>query len=89
MEEKNELKIGDHFRVTGFDNAGRAYRNRLLAMGLTPGTEFIIDRFAPLGDPIIISIRGYKLSLRSDELKVLLLDRVKPCKPCKGCHSCD
>jgi ferrous iron transport protein A len=86
MEEKNELKVGDHVRVTGFDNAGRAYRKRLLAMGLTPGTEFIIDRFAPLGDPIIISIRGYKLSLRSDELRVLLLDRVNPCK---GCHSCD
>jgi ferrous iron transport protein A len=84
--QKNELKVGDRVRVVGFDNEGRAYRNRLLAMGLTPGTEFTIDRFAPMGDPMIISIRGYKLSIRSDELRVLILDRVNPCK---GCHSCD
>jgi ferrous iron transport protein A len=84
--QKNELKVGDRVRVVGFDNEGRAYRNRLLSMGLTPGTEFTIDRFAPMGDPMIISIRGYKLSIRSDELRVLILDRVNPCK---GCHSCD
>jgi ferrous iron transport protein A len=86
MKQMNTFKVGDRIRVTGFDSDGRAYRKRLLAMGLTPGTEFTIDRFAPMGDPIIISIRGYKLSIRSEELQALLLDHVDLCK---GCHSCD
>jgi Fe2+ transport system protein FeoA len=36
-------------------------------MGLTVGTEFEIVRFAPLGDPLEVKIRGYHLSLRKRE----------------------
>ena len=70
------LAIGDRARIPGFDNAGRAYRKRLLAMGLTPGTEFIVSRFAPMGDPVQIKLRGFSLSLRKDEARVLLLEAV-------------
>ena len=70
------LAIGDRARITGFDNAGRAYRKRLLAMGLTPGTEFIVSRFAPMGDSVQIKLRGFSLSLRKDEARVLLLEAV-------------
>ncbi len=48
------LSVGDDARIIGFDKSGKAYRKRLLAMGLTPGTEFQVTRFAPLGDPIEI-----------------------------------
>ena len=44
---------------------------RLLEMGLTPGTEIQIVRFAPLGDPIDIKIRGYHLSVRRQEAEVI------------------
>ena len=44
---------------------------RLLEMGLTPGTEIEIVRFAPLGDPIDIKIRGYHLSVRRQEAEVI------------------
>lgn len=44
---------------------------RLLEMGLTPGTEIEIVRFAPMGDPIDIKIRGYHLSLRHQEAEVI------------------
>ena len=44
---------------------------RLLEMGLTPGTEIEIVRFAPMGDPIDIKIRGYHLSLRRREADVI------------------
>lgn len=40
---------------------------RLLEMGLTPGVEFELIGIAPLGDPIEIAIRGYRLSLRKSE----------------------
>jgi Fe2+ transport system protein FeoA len=36
-------------------------------MGLTPGTEVEVVRFAPLGDPMEIRVRGYALSIRKDD----------------------
>ncbi len=52
----------------------KAYKKKLLAMGLTPGTEFTVTRVAPLGDPIEILVRGFKLSLRKDEAAALIVE---------------
>ena len=62
-----ELQVGDAGRVSGFEEGGRSYRKKLLAMGLTPGTSFSVTRVAPMGDPVEIAVRGFKLSLRKDE----------------------
>jgi len=70
------LAVGDRGKIIGFDNSGKAYRKRLLAMGLTPGTDFIVTRFAPLGDPVEIKIRGFSLTLRKNEADVLLIEKV-------------
>ncbi|MFZ4502762.1 MAG: ferrous iron transport protein A [Methylococcaceae bacterium] len=71
-----QLKTGDFAKITGFNEAGKAYRKRLLAMGLTPGTLFSITRFAPLGDPIEIKLRGFSLTLRKAEAASLLIEKV-------------
>ena len=42
-------------------------RGRLLEMGLLVGTPVELVRFAPLGDPVEIKVRGYHLSLRKHE----------------------
>lgn len=70
-----DLAVGEHGRVLGFAPGSRAYRGRLLAMGLTPGTEFAVVRFAPLGDPVEIHVRGFALSLRRSEASMLLVER--------------
>ncbi len=70
------LAIGDHGKIAGFDKTGKAYRKRLLAMGLTPGTDFVVTRFAPLGDPVEIKVRGFSLTLRKNEAAVLLIDKI-------------
>jgi len=57
------LSVGDRGRVSGMDLPGEQ-KQRLLEMGLTVGTEFQVVRFAPLGDPLEIKVRGYHLSLR-------------------------
>ena len=44
-----------------------AYRSRLLEMGLLVGTPVQLVRFAPLGDPVEIKVRGYHLTLRKQE----------------------
>lgn len=40
---------------------------RLMEMGLTPGVEFELIGVAPLGDPLELELRGYRLSLRKSE----------------------
>lgn len=70
-----DLATGDTGRVTGFGQGSRAYRRKLLAMGLTPGTTFTVTRFAPMGDPVQIRVRGFALSLRKDEAAALQVER--------------
>ena len=48
-------------------------RGRLLEMGLLVGTAIELVRFAPLGDPVEIKIRGYHLSLRRHEAELILV----------------
>ena len=43
------------------------HRGRLLEMGLLVGTPIQLVRFAPLGDPIEIKVRGYNLTIRKHE----------------------
>lgn len=42
-------------------------RRRLFDMGVTPGVDIIIEKVAPLGDPIQINLRNYELTLRKSE----------------------
>ena len=61
-----DMHVGDTGRVVEFDKSFLPYRQKMLAMGLTPGTEFTVIRIAPLGDPIEIRVRGTdRAALRS------------------------
>lgn len=62
-----QLALGKKAVVTGLLAESRPFRRKLLAMGLTPGCEVEIVRVAPLGDPMEISLRGFRLSLRRVE----------------------
>lgn len=70
-----DMKVGDRGRVADYDQSFLPYRHKLLAMGLTPGTEFKIIRIAPLGDPVEIRVRDTDLSLRRDEIAGLRIER--------------
>lgn len=48
-------------------------RGRLLEMGLLVGTTIELVRFAPLGDPVEIKVRGYNLTLRKNEAEQILV----------------
>ena len=49
------------------------HRARLLEMGLLVGTPVELVRFAPLGDPVEIRVRGYHLSLRRHEAELVMV----------------
>lgn len=76
MTRLKDLQVGDRARVCGYSAAGGAYRRKLLSLGLTPGVEFVIQRVAPLGDPMEIRVRGYALSLRKSEASALDVEKV-------------
>jgi ferrous iron transport protein A len=76
MTSLKMLMTGDSARIVGFDKSGSAYRKKLLAMGLTPGTVFTITRYAPMGDPVEIKLRGFSLSLRKNEASVLMIEKL-------------
>jgi len=71
-----DMQVGESGKVTAIRKGEKAYRRKLLAMGLTPGTEFNIVRYAPMGDPIEIKVRGFALSLRKEEADALLVEKV-------------
>ncbi len=62
----SELGIGERCVVMKVNGEG-AIRRRLFDMGVTPGTEILLRKKAPLGDPLEIKIRGYELTLRKAE----------------------
>ena len=72
----SELKVGHKARIIALFAGNKVYRQRLIAMGLIPGTEFVVSRMAPLGDPIEIEVRGFALSLRKDEANILQIETV-------------
>lgn len=49
-------------------------RARLMEMGLLVGTKVELVRFAPLGDPVEIKVRGYNLTLRKSEAEQILVN---------------
>jgi ferrous iron transport protein A len=68
-----DLSPGEGAKVVGYEKAEPAYKAKLLSMGLTKGVEVRLIKRAPLGDPIELEVRGYRLSLRKDEAGTLIL----------------
>lgn len=51
----------------------RAFRRRLMELGLVPGTAVVLRQVAPLGDPLELEVRGCRLSIRRREAAAVLL----------------
>ncbi len=66
-----DLKSGEMAEITGYTLGNAAYRAKLLALGLTRGLQLKVVNVAPLGDPFELAVRGYHLSLRREEVKVI------------------
>ena len=66
MKTLRETKIGCTARVVKVHGEG-AVRRRIMDMGITRGVEIKINKVAPLGDPLEVTVRGYELSLRKED----------------------
>lgn len=70
----SELPVGQGGTIVALGVRG-PLRRRLLALGLIPGEAIIVVRVAPLGDPLEIELKGYRLSLRKAEAGEILVTR--------------
>ena len=61
-----DIPLGGTAVVAGVEGP-RAFRRRLLEMGLVPGTSVRVVTVAPLGDPLQIEVRGGQWSIRKAE----------------------
>lgn len=69
-----DLKMGERCRVVRIDGDGPV-ACRLMEMGLIPGVSVRMVKYAPLGDPIEIEIRGYHLAIRKSEARSIEVSR--------------
>ena len=70
-----ELKTGQNAVITSVGGEG-ALRQHFLDMGLIPGAELTVVKFAPMGDPMEIQVHGYELSLRLAEAAKIAVDTI-------------
>jgi len=74
----DSLTPGQSGIIFTIGNERGAVKQRLIDMGLTPGTVVTVKRIAPFGDPIEINLRGYELSLRKSDAAHITLGHVPP-----------
>lgn len=69
-----DLEIGKSAKITKVGGEG-ALRQHFLDMGLIPGAQITMIKFAPMGDPVEIKIHGYELTLRLANAEKIEIDK--------------
>jgi len=72
----DEMREGQHGRILKIGGEVRL-RRRILEMGLTKGSEIYIEKYAPLKDPMELTVRGCHMSLRVQEAAEIDVEAVK------------
>jgi len=70
----SNLKPGEQGRIIKLESTIGPLRRRLMDMGVLPGELVKVEKVAPMGDPIEITVKGYKLSLRKSEARGIELE---------------
>ncbi len=71
-----ELKIGESAAIMSVGGEG-ALRQHFLDMGVIPGAEVTVVKFAPMGDPMELQIHGYELTLRLADAEQIDIEPIK------------
>lgn len=66
----SQAEVNKSYRVDKITGKGPLKR-RIMDMGITKNTTIFVRKFAPLGDPIQITVRGYELSLRKADAELV------------------
>ena len=74
MSTLDSLVPGESGIIVSVGGSG-ALRHRLLDMGLTPRTAVRVERMAPMGDPMELYLRGYRLTLRKEDASKIEVEK--------------
>jgi Fe2+ transport system protein FeoA len=72
----SEFKEGERGVITRLNGAGR-FRKRLQEMGFIKGVEVLVEKYAPLRDPIELVLKGYHVSLRVEEAAQVMMEKLE------------
>ena len=72
MKTLKEVKCGETVTVAKLGGEG-ALKRRIMDMGITKGTAIKVQKVAPLGDPMELTVRGYELSVRKADAEMIEL----------------
>ena len=81
-----EIKEGRSARVLNVGGSG-ALRQHFLDMGIIPGTDVRVVKYAPMGDPLEICLHGYELTLRLDDADKIEVEPVSDSTPQKESYA--
>ena len=70
MKTLKDVPVGGTCKVTRLNGEGPVKR-RIMDMGITKGTEILVRKVAPLGDPLELNVRGYELSIRKADAELI------------------
>ena len=70
-----DLEIGKSAVITSVGGKG-ALRQHFLDMGMIPGAEVTVVKFAPMGDPMELQVHGYELTLRLAEAEQIEIEQI-------------
>ena len=76
MKTLREATVGSTVKVVKLHGEG-AIKRRIMDMGITKGVQIYIRKFAPLGDPMELQVRGYELSLRKADADMIEVEQIK------------
>jgi ferrous iron transport protein A len=70
-----DARVKDTVKVLKVEGTG-PIRRRIMDLGITKGVEIYIRKVAPLGDPFELTVRGYELSVRKEDAKMILVEKI-------------
>lgn len=73
----SSLRPGDRAVIKHLRTAAPHIKQRLMELGMTRGSSIELIRVAPMGDPLEVKIKGYRLSLRKVEAEAIVVGREK------------
>ena len=73
MKTLKDIRCGESAKVLKLTGDGPVKR-RIMDMGITKGVEVYVRKVAPLGDPIEVNVRGYELTLRKEDARMIEME---------------
>ena len=70
-----DAKVGETVKVLKVEGTGPIKR-RIMDLGITKGVEIYVRKVAPLGDPFELTVRGYELSVRKEDAKMVITEKI-------------